>query len=112
MRHVEGGRGVIPAAWLPVRLDKQVLSEEGSLKRKITADEGLGEGDKAPPAPHHFTITFTTANIADTPLYVEPNGHKSLLGPGTKAIVHVVACATTGACHAFAICGRTGHIYA
>jgi hypothetical protein len=95
----------------PVWLDKQVCSEEEMLKRKITANEGLGEDDRATPAPRRFTITFTTANIADTPLYVEPNGHKSLLGPGTKAMVHVVACATTGSCHQFDVCGRTGRIY-
>jgi len=38
------------------------------LKRKITANEGLGEDDRATPATRHFTITFTTAHIADTPL--------------------------------------------
>lgn len=80
-------------------------------KREITANEGLGEDDRATPAPRRFTITFTTAPIADTPLYVEPNGHMSLLGPGTKAMIHVVACATTGACHPFDVCGRTGRIY-
>ena len=82
------------------------------LERNLTANAGIGEDDRATPATRHFTITFTTAPIADTPLYVEPNGHKSLLGPGTQAMVHIVACAATGSCHQFDVCGRTGRIYA
>ena len=114
MRSAGGGQGVIPDTGRValVRLYKQALSEEEMLERNITANEGLGEDSRPIPATRRFTITFTTAHIADTPLYVEPNGHKSLLGPGTQAMVHVVACAATGACHQFDVCGRTGRIYA